>query len=51
MARKIVYRALGVLWIVAVFVVGVWLGRLYSDVKAMKVEFARWQRAGYPVEK
>ena len=30
MARKIVYRVLGVLGIVAVFVVGIWLGRLYS---------------------
>jgi predicted sulfurtransferase len=30
MARKIIYRALGILGIVAVFVVGVWLGRLYS---------------------
>jgi len=30
MARKIIYRVLGVLGIVAVFVVGVWLGRLYS---------------------
>jgi ABC-type transporter Mla subunit MlaD len=30
MSRKIIYRVLGVLGIVAVFVVGVWLGRLYS---------------------
>jgi len=30
MARKIIYRVLGILGIVAVFVVGVWLGRLYS---------------------
>ena len=30
MARKAIYKVLGVLGIVAVFVVGVWLGRLYS---------------------
>jgi hypothetical protein len=30
MARKIFYKVLGILGIVAVFVVGVWLGRLYS---------------------
>jgi hypothetical protein len=30
MARKAIYKILGVLGIVAVFVVGVWLGRLYS---------------------
>jgi len=30
MARRIIYRALGILGVVAVFVVGVWLGRLYS---------------------
>ena len=30
MAGKIVYRALGILGVVAVFVLGVWLGRLYS---------------------
>ncbi|MGA9351893.1 MAG: rhodanese-like domain-containing protein [Anaerolineae bacterium] len=30
MTRKIIYRVLGVLGIVAVFAVGVWLGRLYS---------------------
>jgi hypothetical protein len=30
MARKAIYRLLGILGIVAVFVVGVWLGRLYS---------------------
>ena len=30
MARKIIYRVLSILGIVAVFVVGVWLGRLYS---------------------
>lgn len=30
MARKIIYRVLGILGIVAVFVVGIWLGRLYS---------------------
>ena len=30
MARRIIYRVLGILGIVAVFVVGLWLGRLYS---------------------
>jgi hypothetical protein len=30
MARKAIYKVLGVLGIVVVFVVGVWLGRLYS---------------------
>lgn len=30
MARKAIYRVLGVLGIAAVFVLGVWLGRLYS---------------------
>jgi 3-mercaptopyruvate sulfurtransferase SseA len=30
MAKGIIYRVLGVLGIVVVFVVGVWLGRLYS---------------------
>lgn len=30
MAKKIFYRALGVLAIAAIFLVGVWLGRLYS---------------------
>jgi len=30
MARKAIYKVLGVLGIVIVFVVGVWLGRLYS---------------------
>ena len=30
MARKITYRALGILGVAAVFIVGVWLGRLYS---------------------
>ena len=30
MTRRIIYRVLGILGIVAVFVVGVWLGRLYS---------------------
>jgi hypothetical protein len=30
MARKIIYRVLGILGIVVVFVMGVWLGRLYS---------------------
>jgi hypothetical protein len=30
MARKAIYKVLGVLGIVAIFVVGVWLGRLYS---------------------
>ena len=30
MARKAIYKILGVLGIVVVFVVGVWLGRLYS---------------------
>jgi hypothetical protein len=30
MAKKILYRVLGVLAIAAIFLVGVWLGRLYS---------------------
>jgi predicted sulfurtransferase len=30
MTRRIIYRVLGILGIAAVFVVGVWLGRLYS---------------------
>jgi len=30
MARKGIYKVLGVLGIVAVFLVGIWLGRLYS---------------------
>lgn len=30
MARKAIYKVLGVLGIAAVFVLGVWLGRLYS---------------------
>jgi hypothetical protein len=30
MARKAIYKVLGVLGVVVVFVVGVWLGRLYS---------------------
>lgn len=30
MARKAIYKVLGVLGIVVVFVVGLWLGRLYS---------------------
>ena len=30
MARRIIYRVLGILGIVAVFVGGLWLGRLYS---------------------
>jgi predicted sulfurtransferase len=30
MARKAIYKVLGVLGIVAVFVLGIWLGRLYS---------------------
>lgn len=30
MARKAIYKILGVLGIVVIFVVGVWLGRLYS---------------------
>ncbi len=30
MARKAIYKVLGVLGIVVVFVVGIWLGRLYS---------------------
>lgn len=30
MARKAIYKVLGILGIVAVFVLGIWLGRLYS---------------------
>jgi len=30
MARRVIYRVLGILGIAIVFVVGVWLGRLYS---------------------
>jgi hypothetical protein len=30
MAKKVLYKVLGVLAIAAVFVVGIWLGRLYS---------------------
>jgi len=30
MAKKVVYKVLGILAIAAVFVLGVWLGRLYS---------------------
>ncbi len=30
MAKKAVYKALGILGVVVVFVAGVWLGRLYS---------------------
>jgi len=112
LTRENIFKVLSVLAVVAVFVLGIWLGRLYSaaggpgvvtlqqfrsnvvlrirqlwkpsatpsvpdsgsvvprvsleqlkgkldagadkgfgDVKALQVEFSRWEKAGYPVEK